>query len=137
MKCCKISLFLALLVAACLPSFGQASLRVDVPFNFVASGKSLPAGHYIVWRQTSSVTNPATIWFLSDNHNTVMMSTMADSSQKAHHPSLVFLRAGGAYSLIQIWNGQSGVDVPQWNVKQTLVSKNEPKSDKYVEIPAE
>lgn len=134
MKFCRVTLFLALLVAACLPAVGQTTLRVDIPFNFVVLGQSLPAGHYIVWRQTNSTIN----WYLSDNRTTLVMQTrLVDSSQKAHGPSLVFLRAGGAYSLIQIWNGRSGLDVPQQNVKQTLVSKDDSKRDEYIEIAAE
>jgi hypothetical protein len=134
MKFCKVSLFLVLLVAACLPAVGEIKLWVDIPFNFVALGKSLPAGHYIVWRQSDSDTT----WYLSDNHNTMIMSTrLVDSNQRAHRPSLLFRRAGGAYSLIQIWDGESGRDVPQWNVKQTLVTKDESKRDEYVEIAAE
>jgi hypothetical protein len=134
MKFCRVSLFFALLVAVCLPAVGQTAMRVDIPFNFIALGKSLPAGHYRVAR----VPNSNSLWYLSDDHNGVIMNTsLVDSTQKAHGPSLVFLRAGGAYSLIQIWNGNSGVDVPQWKVKQALVSKDESKGDKYIEIAAE
>jgi hypothetical protein len=66
-----------------------------------------------------------------------MNTKLSDSSEKAHRTSLVFLQAGGTYSLIQIWNRDSGRDVPQSQVKHTLVSKDESKSDKYVEIGAE
>jgi hypothetical protein len=131
MKFCKVSLFLALLVAACLPAVAQTALRVEIPFNFIASGKSLPAGHYNVWRSTDFA------WCLSDGHNNVYMITSPiDSSEKAHGPSLLFLRAGGTYSLIQIWDRLSGVDVQRSKVKQTLVSKDESKHDEYIEIAA-
>jgi hypothetical protein len=136
MKFCKVSLFFALLVAVCLPAMGQTAIRVDIPFNFVAVGKSLPAGHYTVAR---FLTPSGNMWSISDDQaRTVMvMNTNQDGSQKAHRPSLVFLQAGGTYSLIQIWNWDSGRDVPQSQVKHTLVSKDESKSDKYVEIGAE
>ncbi|MGA7926073.1 MAG: hypothetical protein WCA20_08760 [Candidatus Sulfotelmatobacter sp.] len=135
MKLCKSSLFFALLVAVCLPAVGQTAMRVDIPFNFVAAGKSLPAGHYTVAR---FLTPSANIWSISDDQASAIMNTnQADSSQKAHRSSLVFLRAGGTYSLIQIWNWDSGRDVPQAHVKHTLVSKDESKSDQYVEIAAE
>jgi hypothetical protein len=135
MKFCKVSLFFALLVAVCLPATGQTAMRVDIPFNFVAAGKSLPAGHYTVARLDTPAGN---MWSISDAQASAIVNTnQADSSQKAHRPSLVFLRAGGTYSLIRIWNWDSGRDVPQAHVKHTLVSKDESKSDKYVEIGAE
>jgi len=135
MKFCKISLFFALLVAVCLPAIGQNSLRVDIPFNFVASGKALPAGHYTVGRVHA---RSGSTWCISDDHNSALMLTSAlDAPQTPHRPSLVFLRAGGTYSLVQIWNSYSGVDVPQMKVKQTLISKDDSKAGKYIEIGAE
>jgi hypothetical protein len=134
MKFCRVSLFFALLVAACLPAISQTTLRVNVPFNFIAAGKSLPAGQYRV----AQIPNSTCSWYLSNGHTgAIMLTNPVDSPQKTHHPSLVFLKAGGAYSLVQMWNWNSGVDVPQSHVKQTLVSKDESKGDKYVEIAAE
>jgi hypothetical protein len=135
MKLCKVSLFVALFVAVCLPAMGQTGIQVDIPFNFVAMGKSLPAGHY---RFARFVTPSRSMWSISDGTRDVMiMNTNPADSQKAHRPSLVFLQAGGTYSLIQIRDWNSGRDVPQSHVKHTLVSKDELKSDKYVEIAAE
>jgi hypothetical protein len=66
------------------------------------------------------------------------MTKQADSTQPAHRPSLIFLQAGGTNSLIQIWNGEgSGRDALRSKVKQTLVSKDDSKGDKYIEIGAE
>jgi hypothetical protein len=134
MKFCKVSLFFALLVAVCLPAMGQTAMRVDIPFNFVAVGKSMPAGHYRVARYGTPSGN---MWSISDDQASAVMNTNQDGSQKAHRPSLVFRQAGGTYSLIQIWDWDSGRDVFQSHVKHTLVSKDESKSDKYVEIAAE
>lgn len=44
MKSCRVTLFCALYVMVCLSSSVQAQIRVNVPFNFIAAGKSLPAG---------------------------------------------------------------------------------------------
>jgi hypothetical protein len=135
MKFCKVSVFLALLVAVCLPAVGQTAMRVDIPFNFIAQGKSLPAGHYRVARLPYPSNNS---WYISDDHSAALMLTSAiDSSQKAHRSSLIFLKAGGAYSLVQIWNGDSGLAVPQSKVKHTLVSRDGSKAGDYIEIGAE
>ena len=132
MKFCKVSLFLALLVAVCLPAVGQTAMRVDIPFNFVATGKSLPAGQYTVARSSGNT------WCISDDHSGALMLTSAiDPSRKGHRSSLIFLKAGGTYSLVQIWLWNSGRAVPQWQVKQTLVSKDGSKAGDYIEIGAE
>ena len=136
MKFCKVSLFFALLVAVCLPAVAQTAMRVDIPFNFIAGGKSLPAGHYIVAHVFGSDNVAWKISDVSDDHATVGFLSNSVQSSQAHRPSLVFLQAGGAYSLIQIWTGQKlGREVFRSKVKQTLVSEGV--KDKYVEIGAE
>jgi hypothetical protein len=135
MKFCKIGLFFALVVAVCLPAVGQNVMRVDIPFNFIAAGKSLPAGQYRVAR--SSLPSSCA-WYITDGHTgTIMVTSLAEPSQTVHQYSLIFRQAGGTYSLLQIWNGGSGRDVPQQKVKQTLVSQGDSKDVKYVEIGAE
>ena len=133
MKFCKISVFFALLVAACLPVVGQTAIRVDIPFNFVAAGKSLPAGHYRVARVPIS----KCAWYISNGHISANMLTLAESTRNSHRPSLVFLRAGGTYSLVKIRTDYSGWDIPQSKVKQTLVSKDGSKVGDYIEIGSE
>jgi hypothetical protein len=134
MKFCKFGVFLALFAAVCLPAAAQTRLKLDVPFNFVAAGKSLPAGHYTV--DVVGSTDGRT-WFISNDHTSVgVMSNPIQSPQTTHGPSLVFLQSGGTYSLIQIWTGQKfGREVFSSKVKQTLVSEGV--KDKYVEIGAE
>ena len=134
MKFCKVSVFFTLLVAACLPVVGQTALRVDIPFNFVAAGKSLPAGHYRAARLPIS----DCAWYISnDQVGANMLTHLAGSTQNSHRPSLVFLRAGGTYSLVEIRTDYSGWDVSQSKVKQTLVSKAGSKAGEYIEIGAE
>ena len=133
MKFCKFSLFVGLFAAVCLPAGAQTqTLKVNIPFNFVAAGKSLPAGQYRV----TSLVQPDTAWVISnDQVGAVMLTSRVESPQKTHRPSLVFLQAGGAYSLVQFWNeDHSGRDVPKANVKKTLVADQ---GGKFVEIGAE
>jgi len=132
MRLCKVSLFFALLVAVCLPAVAQTGVQLDIPFNFVAAGKILPAGHYTV---VPVFGDDHATWRISNDHDCVMMLTnLAQSPQTAHRPSLVFLHAGEAYSLVQIWpGGHLGREVFRSNVKQTLVAQG----GKYVEIGAE
>jgi hypothetical protein len=134
MKFFKFSLFSALLVGACLPGVAQTTttMQVNIPFNFIAAGKTLPPGHYLVAPVSES---NSIAWRISTGDGGVMVvSNSVASTHKAHGPSLVFLQAGGAYSLVQIWNEQhSGREVLKSNVKQTIVAE----AGKYVEIGAE
>lgn len=131
MKFCKVSLFVALLVAVCLPAVAQTEMRLDIPFNFIAVGKFLPAGHYMVVRAFGD----RAAWRISNDHAGVMILTNSvESRQSAHRPGLIFLRTGEAYSLVQIWPEEHfGRDVLRSNVKRTLVAEG----GKYVEIGAE
>jgi hypothetical protein len=131
MKFCKFSLFLALVMAVCLPAVAQTAMRVDIPFNFIAGGKSLPAGHYMVVRVFSRDLSAWQIY--NDKGGAGFLSNSVQSTQP-HGQSLVFLQEGGAYSLMQIWNGgEFGREVMRSKVKQTLVAEG----SKYVEIGAE
>jgi hypothetical protein len=133
MKICKLSLFAAVLMGFCLPAVAQTMMVVNIPFNFIAAGKSLPAGHYKIERIQHDTSRS---WLsISDDHvSRFMLTNPVESPKKAHHPSLVFLQAGGEYSLIQVWSeGHFGRDVLKSKVKQTLVAEGA----KYVEIGAE
>jgi hypothetical protein len=134
MKFCKFSLFFALFVGVCLPALGQNAMRVNIPFNFIAGGHSLPAGHYRVLRLQVSMD----AWYISNDHTgAIVLTNPAESSRKVHSPGLIFQQAGGTYSMMQIWNSRSDRDVPQVNVKQTLVSQVDSKDVKYVELGTE
>lgn len=132
MKFCKFGLFVALFATVCIPAGAQTALKVNIPFNFVAAGKSLPAGEY---RVTSLDKSDNALVITNDQVGTVMLTRRVESPEKTHRPSLIFLQAGGSYSLVQIWNGERyGRDVPKANVKKTLVADE---GGKFVEIGAE
>lgn len=133
MKFLKFSLFIALLVAACLPAAAQTEqLRLNIPFDFIVKGKTLPAGHYIVKRQGNIDDN---VWAIeSDQTTALFLTNPVESPKVAHNPSVIFLKVGDQYSLLQIWGGQHfGRELQQSNVKQTVVAQN----SQYVEIGAE
>jgi len=133
MKFLKLSLLLALLVAACVPGVAQAQqLRLNIPFDFMVKGKTLPAGHYIVRRGTID----DDVWTIESGHGSAIFLTNPAESQKnvARGPSLVFLKAGDQYALLQIWDaGHAGRELPMLHVKQTMVAQN----TQLVEVNAE
>jgi hypothetical protein len=139
MKFCKVSIFLALLAAVCLPAVAQSQLQAKIPFNFSVAGKSLPAGHY---RVTQVVAGEQNVWLVSGHKDGVMMLTNpVESRQKAHPLSLVFWHTGTTYSLVQIWpKGHSGrALLLRSTVKTTVLAEGarSVENGTYVEIAGE
>jgi hypothetical protein len=133
MKLGKLSLCLALLVAASFPATAQMQqIKLNIPFSFMTAGKTLPAGHYTVSRVWVANNNS---WQIVGNQGSAQLITYLVESPKVEHaPSLVFLQQGDRYSLVQIWDGAHlGRQLPEFNVKKTVVAQN----SKYVEIGAE
>lgn len=137
MKPFKFRLCIALLVALCLPAVGQSKLLVvDVPFNFVAGGKSLPAGEYRVSR--------AFLWsddgwsIRSSKNSAAIITNEVRSPHKAHRPSMVFVHTSDGYSLAQIWTSEhAGHELQLRPSVKTIILTEEKKSNKspqYVEI---
>jgi hypothetical protein len=132
MKFYKISLFLTLLMAVCVPAVAQTEMRFSILFNFSAAGKSLPAGHYTVVRVCGD--NHAAWRIYSGRTSVMVLTNSVESQQKAHRRSLLFSHVGNAYSLIQFWPTEHiGRDLPSPKAKQVLIADG----DKYVEIGAE
>lgn len=134
MKFCKASLFVALLVVACLPVAAQAQIQLNIPFNFFAAGKSLPAGHYEV---TCVLDVNEIVWRISNDHGQSMafLTNSVQSLKIPHQTSLVFRNTGTTYSLVQIWTSSHfGRDLPLTEtVRTTLIAD----ADKYVVVEAE
>ena len=132
MKFLRFSLLVALLVAACLPGVAQTSqLKLNIPFDFVVKGKTLPAGQYIV--RPGNIDDG--VWTIESGHGSaIVLTNPVESPKVAHRPSLVFLRAGDRYALLQIWDeGHAGRELLLSNVKQTMVAQG----TQVVEINAE
>lgn len=132
MRLVKFGLFLALVAAACFPAAAQTELRFNVPFNFVAGGKVMPAGEYTV---APTFGDTDTAWTIAGHANGAMLLTNhLQSGSSAHEISLVFLRSGGQLSLAEIWSSEeTGREVLRSNVKKTLIAQGAT----YVEISAE
>jgi hypothetical protein len=135
MKFGKVSLFLVLVVAACLPAAAQSpEMRVNIPFDFIAAGKLLPAGHYMVmpvWKDSQKV------WRISNENDKVSVSLITnavESPNNSHNRSLVFVRSSGPNLLVEVWpQAHYGRGVPKSSVKQTLVAD----AGNQVEVAAE
>jgi hypothetical protein len=134
MKLFKVSFLFALLVAVTLPAVAQAQLQVNIPFIFTVAGKALPAGQYRVARVFEM---NQTVWRVSNwrGVGAMILTNPVESVSRAHPPSMVFLAAGGTYSLVEFWpTAKSGRELLlKPKVKTTILAEGA----KYVEIGAE
>jgi len=132
MKGCKVSLFLALLVGACLPAVAvEPKMQLDIPFNFVVAGKAMPAGHYMV---TPVFNSDNTAWRMCSNDACATVLTRSEESvQTAHRRTMVFESTSEGYAVVQFWpTGHYGRALTMPNVRHTLIAER----DKYVEVVA-
>lgn len=125
-------MFLALLVAVCLPAVAQTRMRLDIPFNFTVAGKSLPAGHYMV--KPVFISDSAAWSICNDQRACANVITREETSPlTAHRRTMVFMRTGEGYALVQFWPTESwGQNLTVPRVEHTLMANH----DRYAEILA-
>jgi hypothetical protein len=110
------------------------SLRVqaNIPFSFVVSGKTLPAGEYNVRRGTS----PDTMIIRGVNHGegafTAFVPTTVPSARRGI-ARLVFHRYGDQYFLAQVWTrGSQGDQIPPTRLERELIARGNNSSQPVV-----
>ena len=81
----------------------DAEVSVTVPFEFVAGGQILPAGKYVVGRNSDDAHSGIVI---RSNTNVALMLPIVVDGTPAYQPKLSFVHVGGEYFL-------STVEAPQ------------------------
>ena len=101
----KKSYLAAVLALTCLLGLGISAraqdtegVRVKVPFEFVAGGKTLPAGTYTIGRQSLEAYSGITI--SSYGHGALVLPIAVDGTAAAQ-PKLSFEHVGGKYFLTE------------------------------------
>jgi len=89
---------LAFVLAAALSAPAQENLTVNVPFDFVAAGKSVPAGEYTVRRATAGP--EALLVHSATSSDGLILAGIFDSGVTG--AKLVFHRYGDTYFLSSI-----------------------------------
>lgn len=99
-------IFLALMIA--MPARAQmpgTAIRTTVPFDFIVSGKTLPAGNYEI-RRINDSPEGLVIRNVTDKHDHVMFQTEAVEAMKIPRRSeIVFHRYGDTYFLSEVITG--------------------------------
>jgi hypothetical protein len=96
-----VALVLAMLwmAAAASGQSNPAVLWANIPFQFVVSGKMLPAGHYVVSRQ-----GEMTIRIANREQGVFVLTHDVDGKAEPSTGKLVFYRYGDRYFLAQVWD---------------------------------
>ena len=104
----KKSLFTVVLTMTCLLGFGISAhaqdangVVVKVPFEFVAGGKTLPAGTYSVGRLSPGI-HPSLIIDSKDNGAFALVLPVVADGDSAGRTDLSFERVGGKYFLSKV-----------------------------------
>ncbi len=120
--------------ATSLVAQSQPPIKVNVPFNFVAGAKALPAGEYRV-----QVNGPSVVWIRSADYKTTL-NLIANSAENARMngvAALKFNRYGDRYFLSQIWMGSNlGQEVPKTRAEREQIAATGP-SHAVVALTAE
>jgi hypothetical protein len=108
------------LAATSLVAQSSTPMKVNVPFNFVAGAKTLPAGQYQV--QTDG---PSVVWIRSADFKTTLNLTpnSTEDAQMNGVAALKFNRYGDRYFLSQIWMGSNlGKELPRSRAEREQIA---------------
>ena len=106
-----VSFGTALLAAAAATAGETDRLVVDVPYDFVVDGKTLPAGRYDVKRVNDSDLRILSISSLENHAFVVTISNSVDNPAK-FHPGLTLLETGDQRILTKIQTGEHVFNIP-------------------------
>jgi hypothetical protein len=120
---------MGLLLASISASAQTVALKAKIPFNFVVTGRTIPAGEYAI----QSVDKQGVMLSIRDadlRPTSMVISHRCESLNRSAQTKLVFHRYGTRYFLAQIWRegDKSGYELPKSNheteVAQDYQSQN-------------
>jgi hypothetical protein len=124
----KKQLFVVLglgLLLATASAFSQTvALNANIPFNFIVTGKTLPAGEYTI----QPVDMQGKVLSIRDSDQrpkSMVISNRCHSLSASAQAKLVFHRYGDRYFLAQIWRAgdNSGYELPK-STREVEVAKD-------------
>jgi hypothetical protein len=113
----------AALAASAALAQSSTPAKANVPFNFIAGTRTLPAGEYTVMTQGPAA--DTVIIRSADGKGAVIVLAQPLSSVDARHGGkLVFHRYGDTYFLSEIWGpGNDGREIPTTRRERELATK--------------
>ena len=116
MKKHTLLLGLSLLLIGTVAYARDLNMKVNVPFDFVVNGATLPSGEYTV--QGLALGNAISIRRADHTAKALALGTRCESRKTYENSKLVFHRYGNHYFLSQIW--MAGDNVGQQLPKSRL-----------------
>ena len=110
----QVGLFVSLIACvAGVNAQSRHSFKVEVPFQFVLNGQTLPAGDYVIERTDPAKPNIVTLKRAGRVSRTIITQRI-ESHNPSTESSLVFIRREGKHYLFQVWNigAMNGSQVP-------------------------
>jgi hypothetical protein len=100
---------------------GRDRIEVHIPFSFVLSERTLPAGRYVVERTDPGRPNILTVTNVDESVVRVVLAQRIEKNNPSTASSLVFTKREGKLYLFQIWNigSMNGAQVPSALDKRT------------------
>lgn len=119
-------LSLGLLLVTALAYAETVNMKVNIPFNFVVGGATLPGGEYRV-EGLGGAGNAISIRKLDQTAKSLTQAVRCESSKTQEKSKLVFHRYGDRYFLAQIWmaGDNSGHELPK-SRRETEVAMDYP-----------
>ncbi len=91
------------LLLATVSAYAQTiNMKVNVPFDFIVSGATLPSGEYTI-RSMNQDGSALSIRDANQQAKSLVIANRCESLQPSEQTKLVFHRYGGRYFLAQIW----------------------------------
>jgi hypothetical protein len=117
-------LTLGLLLVTALAYAKTVNMKVNIPFNFVVGGTTLPSGEY---RVEGLAENAISIRKLDQTAKSLTLAVRCESSKTQEKSTLVFHRYGNRYFLAQIWmaGDNAGHELPK-SRRETEVAMDYP-----------
>jgi len=118
LKQCVVTVLLLLSLIA-LPANSvdaQSAYRfkVDVPFQFVLNGQTLPAGTYVIERTDPAKPNIVTLKRVDGGVVRVVLTQRVEKDEPSTASSLIFIQRNGKHYLFQVWTvaAMNGNQIP-------------------------
>lgn len=123
---------LGLLLVTALAYAETVNMKVNIPFNFVVGGATLPSGEYTV-QGLGLGGNAISIRKLDQTAKSLTLAIRCESTKVPEQSKLVFHRYGDRYFLAKIWmaGNSSGREIPK-SRRETEVAMDYPAQEVVV-----
>ena len=92
------------LVANSIAAQSSHRFKVDVPFEFVLNGQTLPAGEYVIERTNAARPDIVTLKKKDRDFVRMVITQRVEKDEPSPTSSLIFITRNGTHYLFQVWN---------------------------------